>query len=558
LLRHRAAWFRLSYSFRSSALAQTRGDRMKLQTKLLVSILAGIAIVYLSSQAFQQFRILSLLSRLAADNLTKTEAAEWENVQNLQQKSETSLLDAMLNGEMEKFKYLLLAQKDVKGVQELSLFDQTGVVTHSTHAAYLKKPLPADLKSDLLRSVELRRRRTENSFEIYKPVAVVPGCIECHPKMSGRPVGGVLGYRFSTDLLTETKEQWANFTAELRSTTLRTAVITTLLLIGILAIVVASQVHYQVAKPLTRISRTLRNGATVLNSAAASISDASQALAKGACEQAAASEETSSSLEETSSMTRHNADDAARAEKLAMEAHEATEAGVQAMAELKNAMGAIEDSSGNVSKILKTIDEIAFQTNILALNAAVEAARAGEAGMGFAVVADEVRSLAQRCAEAARSTAAMAETAVAQARRGSQVSSQVGSHLERIMEKTRQEDQCVQQIARASQEQLEGIGQINQAIIQIDRITQSNAASGEQTAAAAGELQAQALALENNVDELIELVYGQGARKSAGVRAMLQGEPVASPSRSGQGKPGGKGPSPLKTRRAGQTPIMRL
>jgi methyl-accepting chemotaxis protein len=182
---------------------------------------------------------------------------------------------------------------------------------------------------------------------------------------------------------------------------------------------------------------------------------------------------------------------------------------------MAEAMDAIKASSDDIAKIIKTIDEIAFQTNILALNAAVEAARAGEAGAGFAVVADEVRNLAQRCAQAAKETAAKIEDSVQKSSNGVEISSKVAKSLEDIVGKARQVDELAGEVASASAEQSQGIEQVNTAVSQMDKVTQSNAANAEESASAAEELNAQAESLKEAVNNLLTMVDGDKAGHTA-------------------------------------------
>jgi methyl-accepting chemotaxis protein len=208
---------------------------------------------------------------------------------------------------------------------------------------------------------------------------------------------------------------------------------------------------------------------------------------------------------------------------------------------MHRAMDAIKHSSGDISKIIKTIDEIAFQTNILALNAAVEAARAGEAGAGFAVVADEVRSLAQRSATAAKETAAKIEDSIAKSEHGATVSTKVAAALTVIVEKARRVDTLVAEIANASHEQSQGITQINSAIGQMDKVTQSNAGNAEETASAAVELNTQSTTLRESVTELRRLVGGQASATFAGnemASPTVQARPVSAPSLAAVGAGG--------------------
>jgi methyl-accepting chemotaxis protein len=267
-------------------------------------------------------------------------------------------------------------------------------------------------------------------------------------------------------------------------------------------------------KALGGLASILKDGSHQLLAAAAQSSTASQSQAQGSSQQAASLEETSASLEEISSMVQRNAENARNAKDLANQTRTAADTGAMDMKEMSQAMGAIKASSDNIAKIIKTIDEIAFQTNILALNAAVEAARAGEAGMGFAVVADEVRSLAQRSAQAAKETAEKIEDSIQKSEVGVRISSKVQQSLEQMVEKARKVDELVAEIAAASHEQSQGIGQVNTAVGDMDKITQSNAASAEETARAAGELNLQAQALKGAVEELIQLV-GETRQKTA-------------------------------------------
>jgi methyl-accepting chemotaxis protein len=205
-------------------------------------------------------------------------------------------------------------------------------------------------------------------------------------------------------------------------------------------------------------------------------------------------------------MTRRNAENAQKVNDLAKHARAAADKGSNDMQAMSSAMEAIKGSSDDIAKIIKTIDEIAFQTNILALNAAVEAARAGEAGMGFAVVADEVRNLAQRSAQAAKETAAKIEGAIQKTAQGVDLSDKVAQSLHEIVGKTRQVDELAAEVANASREQTQGISQINTAVTEMDKVTQSNAANAEESAAAAEELNAQALLLKGSVGQLLALV----------------------------------------------------
>jgi methyl-accepting chemotaxis protein len=278
--------------------------------------------------------------------------------------------------------------------------------------------------------------------------------------------------------------------------------------IGVVGFIVSYLLSRSVTRPVLRVINRLNGAAAQTMASAGQVSSASQTLAEGASEQAASIEEASSSLEEMASVTKRNAENAEKTNGLAKQARQAADKGSTDMQSMSVAMGAIKGSSDDIAKIIKTIDEIAFQTNILALNAAVEAARAGEAGMGFAVVADEVRNLAQRSAQAAKETAAKIEGAIVKTAQGVDISGKVAQTLNEIVTKARQVDELAAEVAGASREQTQGITQLNTAVSQMDKVTQSNAASAEESAAAAEELNAQAEMMKEAVNELLQVVEG--------------------------------------------------
>ncbi len=285
----------------------------------------------------------------------------------------------------------------------------------------------------------------------------------------------------------------------------------------LLSLVVGGIVVYIVRKITHDLSAhiaELHDGAEQVRSAASQVSASSQSLAQGSSEQAASLEETSASSEEINSMARKNTDNSRTTAELLAQSQVKVSLANQHLAEMVTSMNEINESSAKISKIIKVIDEIAFQTNILALNAAVEAARAGEAGMGFAVVADEVRSLAQRSAQAAKDTASLIEDSISKSNDGKSKVDQVAATIHAVTEDTRRIKVMVDEVSLGSEEQSRGIDQIGRAIVQMEQITQNTAANAEETAAAAEELNAQSQTMSDVVNRLFAMVGGH-ARETA-------------------------------------------
>ncbi len=241
--------------------------------------------------------------------------------------------------------------------------------------------------------------------------------------------------------------------------------------------------------------RTLLNisdSCTQVTISSSQVASASQALAQGSTQQASAIEEITASIDEIADKTKENAEQANSAASLVERAIQDVKHGNEQMQEMMSAMQDINNSSESISKIIKTIDDIAFQTNILALNAAVEAARAGEAGKGFAVVAEEVRSLAAKSAAAAAETAELIEDSILKVNAGSKIVDETAKALDTITNAVQESEGIINGIASSSNYQATAVAQIEQAITQVSQVVQTNSATSEECAAASEELSNQA------------------------------------------------------------------
>ncbi len=262
------------------------------------------------------------------------------------------------------------------------------------------------------------------------------------------------------------------------------------------------------AKAFKRMTGNLNEVLSGINAAseqvsmgARELSDSSVSLSQGASEQASSIEELTASLEQISSQTKLNAQNASQANKLAGAAQMNAAQGNEQMKDMLKAMDDINVSSANISKIIKVIDDIAFQTNILALNAAVEAARAGQHGKGFAVVAEEVRNLAAKSASAAKETTEMIEGSIKKVEAGTKLATHTAEALDKIVDGVAQAASLVNQIDVASNEQATGLAQINQAVMQVSQVVQANSSVSEQSAAASKELAGQAEMMRGSVSK---------------------------------------------------------
>ncbi len=287
-------------------------------------------------------------------------------------------------------------------------------------------------------------------------------------------------------------------------------------LLVLLCLIACLPIGIAVAIAVSRVTRQLNNTAEDLREtagqvagAASQIAASSQSVAQSASEQAASLEETSAASKEINSMARQNTDHCQSAAVTVTRAQQGFASASKTLDDMIVAMREIGTSSDKISKIIKVIDEIAFQTNILALNAAVEAARAGDAGLGFAVVADEVRNLAQRCTQAASETAGLIEDSIIKSAAGKKKVDEVAASILALASEAGGVKTLVDQIYTGSREQTRGMDQIAKAIGEMQDVTQTSAAGAEESASAAGELTAQVDALRGIVEQLRSLV---GAR----------------------------------------------
>lgn len=478
---------------------------MTLQKKLALSLIGGLVVVIPLAQFFQWEHSRSLTAQLAKATGQLLQERELKNVENFHSGVNLMVVDSLARGDMDVFSKILELQKSVPGFVEFSLYNNKGVVTYSSDKSALKRAIDPAIQSHLETNPTIFIRTNRDEFEIFEPQIATKKCMECHDDFTVGKICGVTHFRFSNDSARQLDAQIAAASTTTTRQSLQDALMAFVLELLVLGGVILWGTQ-SVARAIKAVAHRLHDSSNHMELASQQVASSSQTVADGASNQAASLEETSSSLEEMTSMTRQTATHAQSANTLARQAREAAGLGVKEMGEMTQSMEEIKDASADISKIIQTIEGIAFNTNILALNAAVEAARVGEAGQGFAVVADEVRSLAQRCKDSARETEERIQSAIIKTGNGVVITRKVAARLQEIEDKIRQVDGLVSELTQANNEQSRGVTEVSSAVSHIDQVTQSNAASAEEGAGAAEELSQQARALNHAIDELLAMV----------------------------------------------------
>lgn len=294
----------------------------------------------------------------------------------------------------------------------------------------------------------------------------------------------------------------------------------------LLGVIIAFFISRRISAVLQGVAFELDESAKSLADSSGEVSSSSQTLADGASQQSAAVEEISASMEEVSSMTARDAENSAKSDSFMRQTNEIIKTAQEAMTKVIGSMEEISSDSNETQKIVKTIDEIAFQTNLLALNAAVEAARAGEAGAGFAVVAEEVRNLAMRSAEAAKSTSDLITATVEHVEIGVKLVHDTNGYFVETQEAASKIGILLEENACSASEQTQAIGQVNVGLADIDTVTQRNAASAEEEAAAALEMNRQVGAMRQAVEKLAALAGGLPTEEAASSGAAEMARPA--------------------------------
>jgi len=323
-------------------------------------------------------------------------------------------------------------------------------------------------------------------------------------------------YMAAIDAVSAYTSNMANKTGESARRTARSAYnITIIMAVTAFLLGVAIGIIFarSIVKMTERVIKVLLESSNFIAESSKELAAGSQALAASSSEQAAAVEEISASIEEITSMIKQNADNAAHASDLTTAAGKSINATHEAMKRSLAASEEIARASNETQAIIKTIDEIAFQTNLLSLNAAVEAARAGEAGAGFAVVAGEVRGLSMRSADASKQTAAMIEQTITKVREGMEIFAETEKEIEDVVTHAATVQQLTQEVAAASNEQAKGIAHISHGVLEMEKAIQQNAANAEESAASTGEVHSHTVGMTACVRDFEAYLYG--ARKEA-------------------------------------------
>ena len=485
---------------------------MTLQKKLLVTLLGGLVVILPLTQGLQFLHNRSTTRELAAASAKLTLDRERQNIENIHTGINVAVKDFLARGDMGIFERLVALQHEIPGFTEFSIYDRKGVVTYSSDKSAKQRLLAPDLQQELFANEKKLVRSSDQFFDIYEPQIARAKCLECHEDYKLDAVCGVTYFRFSNDAVGKLNAQFDAAGRAASRQGLNDAGWVFLLQLGVVGglIWLASR---STAQTVRRVGQQLAEQGGQMQAATGGLAETSQAVAESATSQAAALADTTRSLTEMAALTQQSADHAEKVTELSRQSRRAAEAGADEMRQLAAAMQDIQGAGRDIAKVIKTIDQIAFQTNILALNAAVEAARAGEAGQGFAVVADEVRSLAQRSASAAKDTAAMIEGTLSKTALGAEMSERAARGLRQIVEHVRKVDELAASTSTAAKEQSHGFRQLTGTVSQLDQMTQANAAQAEEGASAAQELSAQALALEEAVEELLGLVQARNSTR---------------------------------------------